>query len=77
MKPTATLSVTDRQRWKGLELQRTGTVTPGRVMFCRGRKIMGYADVATLGDIFQIPKGADILCVSLEDADDIKAWIAG
>jgi len=77
MKPAATLSITDRQRWRELELQRTGTVTPGRVMFCRGRKVLGYADVATLGNVFAIPKGADILCVSLEDADDIKEWLNG
>jgi hypothetical protein len=65
----------DRTVFKELELQRTGTVTPGRVMFCRGRKILGYADVAALGNIFEIPKGADTLCVSLEDADDVKEWL--
>jgi hypothetical protein len=75
MKPAAVLSVTDRQRWRELELQRTGTVTPGRVMFCRGRKVLGYADVATLGNVFFIPKSADTLCVSLEDADEIKEWL--
>jgi hypothetical protein len=65
----------DRTVFKELELQQTGTVPAGRVMFCRGRKVLGYADVATLGNIFMIPKGADILCVALEDADDFKEWL--
>ena len=71
-KPVA--SVTERYRWRELELQRTGTVPAGRVMFCQGRKILGYADVATLS-VVRIPKGADVMCVSLADADDIKEWI--
>lgn len=75
VKPPPVKLTGDRQRWRELELQRTGTVTPGRVMFCRGRKVLGYADVATLGNIFMIPKGADTLCVALEDADDIKEWL--
>jgi hypothetical protein len=75
MKPAGTLSVTDRYRLKELELQMTGTVPPGRVMWCRGRQVLGYNDVSQLGNVFAIPKGADTLCVSGADFDDVKAWL--
>jgi hypothetical protein len=50
-------------------------VPAGRVMFCRGRKILNYADVAVLAKIFQIPKGTTEICVSGADYADIKEWI--
>ena len=75
MKPTAIISVTDRYRLKELALQSTATVTPGRVMFCRDRKVLGYADVAELANVFKIPKGANTLCVSTADYPDIREWL--
>lgn len=76
MKPPKPLSVTDRQRFRELELQQAGTVPAGRVMFCRGRKVLDYADVADLVNVFNIPKGADTMCVSPADINDIKEWLA-
>lgn len=75
MKPDRIItSLTDRQRWRELELRPSSTVQPGRVMFWKGPKIIGYADVATLTVNF-IPKGATAISVSLADADDFKEWI--
>jgi hypothetical protein len=76
MKPPPLKLAGDRTVFRALELQQTGTVPAGRVMFCRGRKVLGYADVARLGNIFEIPKGADTICVSAADLQDVKEWIA-
>lgn len=75
MKPAAAISVTDRYRLKELILQQAGTVTPGRVMFCRDRKVLGYADVNDLANVFKIPKGANTVCVSVADFEDVKGWL--
>ena len=77
MKPPPFKLDGDRTVFQELTLQRLGTVPPGRVMFCRGRKVLGYADVASLGNIFAIPKGADTMCVLAEDLGDIEGWLAG
>jgi hypothetical protein len=75
MRPAASLSITDRYRLKELTLTKSMAVPAGRVMFCRGRKILNYADVAYLANIFKIPKGATEICVSAADYADIKDWI--
>lgn len=75
MKPSAIISVTDRYRIKELALQSAGAVTPGRVMWCRDRKVLGYGDVADLANVFKIPKGANTLCVSSADYPDIREWL--
>lgn len=74
MKP---LSVTDRQRLKELALERTATVPIGRVMFCGNRRILGFADIGELGNVFNIPKDTNTLCVSPPDYRTIKEWING
>jgi hypothetical protein len=75
MKPAASLSVTDQYKLKQLTLTRSMAVPAGRVMFCQGRKILNYADVADLAQIFNIPKGTTEICVSGADYADIKEWI--
>jgi hypothetical protein len=75
MRPAASLSITDRYRLKELTLTKSMAVPAGRVMFSRGRKILNYADVAYLANIFKIPKGATEICVSAADYADIKEWI--
>jgi hypothetical protein len=75
MRPAASLSITDRYRLKALTLTRSMAVPAGRVMFCKGRKILNYADVADLAQIFNIPKGTTEICISGADYADIKEWI--
>jgi hypothetical protein len=75
VKPSATISVTDRYTLKELALQSAGAVTPGRVMWCRDRKVLGYGDVNDLANVFKIPKGANVLCVSMADYPDIREWL--
>jgi hypothetical protein len=77
MKPPPFKLDGDRTVFKELELQATGTVPAGRVMWCRGRKVLGYADVAGLGNIFEIPRGCNTMCVSPADHADLLAWLAG
>lgn len=75
MKPAPLKLAGDRLRFRELALLQVGTVPAGRVMWCHGRKVLGYADVAKLGNIFAIPKGADTLCVSASDFSDLKEWL--
>lgn len=75
MKPARAISVTDRTRLKELILQPTGTVPAGRVMWCRGRKVLGYAGVDDLANVFAIPKGTDTICVSQADFADVREWL--
>jgi hypothetical protein len=75
MRPAVNLSITDRYKLKELTLTKSMAVTAGRVMYCRGRKILGYADVADLAQIFGIPRGTTEICVSSADFADIKEWI--
>jgi hypothetical protein len=75
MKPPRPISVTDRCRLKELELQQVSTVPAGRVMWCRDRKVMGFADIAGLANVFTIPKGANTICVSPADFADVKEWL--
>ena len=73
--PTATLSVTNRYRLKDLDWQESEIVPPGKVMFCKGRKVMGYAKVQELGRFSAIPTGADVACVAAADFEDVKRWL--
>jgi len=73
--PTVTLSVTDRYRLKDLDWQESQIVQAGKVMFCRGRQVLGYAKVADLGRVSALPTGADTACVSAADYDDVRRWI--
>jgi hypothetical protein len=75
MKPATSLSITDRHRLKEITLTPSMAVPAGRVMFCKGRKIVSYADVPDLAQIFKIPKGTTEICVSTIDYADIKEWI--
>jgi hypothetical protein len=76
MRPAVNPSITHRCTLKEMTLTRSMAVPAGRrVMFCRGRKILNYADVAVLAKIFHIPKGTTEICVSDADYADIKEWI--
>lgn len=74
--PTAKLSVTQRHLLKDMTLQQSMVVPAGRLMFCRGRKILGYGNLSDL----ESPKrlelmGVNVVCVSRADFNDVKAWI--
>jgi hypothetical protein len=73
--PSTTLGVTDRYTLKEFTLERSAGVIGGRLMWCRGRKIVGYGNVVDLPKIFAIPKGADTIVLSAADFDDVKAWL--
>jgi hypothetical protein len=69
------ISVTDRYRLKELDLSLSATVPAGRVMFCRGRKVLGYGDVAEIANVLKIPRGADTICLAETDYHRVKAWL--
>lgn len=75
MKPAVTLGSTDRYILKELILEKSFAVTPGRVMFCRNRRILGYGDVGQLHRVMLFPKGTNTICLSAEDFEDVKGWI--
>jgi hypothetical protein len=75
MRPATPLTITDRYKLKEFALKQLMTVPAGRVMFCRGRKILGYAYVADLAQIFSIPRTTTEICLSSADYDDVKEWI--
>lgn len=76
MKPAKPLTlVTDRQRFRELELRPSQIVQPGRVMFSKhGGKGAGFAGVAEL-EVAKIPKGATVMTVAADDFADIREWI--
>jgi len=70
------LSVTDRYKLKELDWQQSQVVQPGRVMWCRGRKVLGYSDVKDLHRVMLIPSKADTACLSRADYADVMVWLA-
>lgn len=75
MKPSVDFHKADQMRLRSLRLERSSIPAPGRVMFCRGRKVLGHGDVGKLADFQYIPKGADTLCLSSADFDEVHGWI--
>ncbi len=75
--PTATLTVTDRYRLKELAWEQSQVVPPGKVMWCRGRRVLGYCKLADLPRVSLIPPGATAACLSGTDFGDVRAWIEG
>ena len=78
MKPTTPFAkAADQMRLRGIAIERSQVPPAGRVMFCRGRGILGHGDVAELGDFLAIPKDADTVCVAAADYDDVINWRDG
>jgi hypothetical protein len=75
MRPAVDFRKSDQMRLRSLKLERSAVPAPGRVMFCRGRKVLGHGDVSKLGDFQYIPKNVDTLCLSATDFDDVHGWI--
>lgn len=75
MTPAVPFSKASEQtRLRFMKLESSMVPQPGRVMFCRGRKIIGYGDVGKLGDRGTIPDQADTICISAADFEDVRSW---
>ncbi len=75
--PSAKLTVTQRYALKDMSFERSGAVPAGRVMFCKGRKILGYGDVTDLERVKTLTdRGVTTVCLSATDYDDVKRWLA-
>lgn len=75
MQPAVPFSkVPDQFRLRSLKLEQSMVPQPGRVMFCRGRKIIGYGDVGELGERGVIPDAADTICIAAADFEDVRSW---
>lgn len=75
MRPAVPFTKADQMRLRQLKLAQSEVPGPGRLMFCRGRKILGYGDVSKLGDYRYIPDRADAVCLSAADYSDVKEWL--
>ena len=74
--PIAQLSVTQRSALKDIAWQESQVVPPGRVMLCRGRKILGYGVIADLAHVKSLTlQGVNTICVSPSDFKDVKEWV--
>lgn len=62
--PLARLSVTDRYRVLDLKLMPSQVVPDGKLMWLRGRKIIGYG---TTDKIATVPREADGVMLSIAD----------
>jgi hypothetical protein len=77
MKPAVPFAkAADQTALRLLTIELSQVPQPGRLMFCRGRRVLQYGDVSKLADYRYIPPGADILCLSAADYDDVKEWMA-
>jgi hypothetical protein len=75
MKPAAAFTTADQTRLRQMKLENNPMPGAGRVMFCQGRKILGFGEVSKLADFLYIPKNADTLCLSPADFEDVRGWI--
>jgi hypothetical protein len=73
--PATALSVTQRHRLLDLKWEKSQAVPPGRVMLCRGRKVLGYCGVLDLPRVHLIAAKADTVCLAAADFDDVKGWL--
>jgi hypothetical protein len=74
--PAIKLTVTQRERLKMLTLEERQVVTPGRVMLCKGRRIVGYCNLDELANTKTIEAKANVICLSPADFADVKRWLA-
>lgn len=73
--PRTTLTVTDRYKLKELSWQQSDIVQLGRVMWCQGRKVLGFGKVEELSRVTLIPPGADTACLAPSDYADVQRWL--
>ena len=60
---------------KVLALGDPAQLPPGRVMLCKGRRIVGYCNVEELAQAKTIAARASNVCVSPLDWPDLEAWL--
>jgi hypothetical protein len=74
--PAIKLTVTQRQRLKLLKLEERQVVIPGRVMLCKGARVVGYCDLDELANTKAIEALANTVCLSPADYADVMRWLA-
>lgn len=70
------LQPTTRYRLRAMTLEISGVVPDGKVMWCRGRKVLGYGAVGELNKPHRIPDSADTACFSAKDYAVVMEQIA-
>lgn len=74
--PAAALTITQRYMLKDMKLERSGAVPPGRIMLCKGRKVLRCSDLNELEHPKRLQlEGVNTVCVAGDDFDDVKRWI--
>lgn len=67
-----TVSLRHRLLAAGIEILPAQVVQPGRVMWCRGRKTIGFCNLADLKGFVRFPSDADTACLSPIDYERIS-----
>ena len=73
--PLRSISITDRERLRALAWEARQVVPAGRVMLCKGQRVVGYCDVGDLANAFTIANQASLVCLSPADFADVKRWL--
>lgn len=73
--PATPFTKADQTQLRSLKFEQSAMPPAGRVMFWRGRKLLGYGEVSKLGDFMAIPKNADTVSVSAVDYPDVREWL--
>jgi hypothetical protein len=74
--PALKLTITQRSRLSALAFEERQVVIPGRVMLCKGRRIVGYCNLDDLVNTKTIEAQATTVCLSPADFNDVKRWLA-
>lgn len=61
------VSLRHRLAAAGIEITQAQVVQSGRVMWCHGRRVISYGDLANLASLSVYPRGADTACLSPQD----------
>lgn len=69
------LSITDRAALKGLILEQSQVLHPGKVWFCQGRTIITRTNLSLMSAAVVVPSKADTICVAAIDYERVKGWI--
>lgn len=77
LRPATPFAKADQMRIRTLAFEQSQIPPAGRVMFCRGRRILGHGDVAKLGQLRYIPDEADTIRISVADYPDVQQWVDG
>jgi hypothetical protein len=73
--PALKLTVTQRDRLRGLQWEERQIVQPGRIMLEKRGRVVGFGSLDELEKTKTIEAKADTVCLSPADFADVQAWL--